>query len=131
MNDTRRAPAGSGALLGWVARLSSLVTNSVFLLILCLAVLNEDKPQGPSVTVLVLLALTMAASFAAWRWERAGGALVAACGFCLGVAACWASLGLGLGASGLLGTLIYGAPFILVGALFWVSGAKLSDDSTG
>ena len=130
MNDIGRVPTSRGAVLGWMARLSSLVINSVFLLILCLAVTNEDKPQGPAVTVLVLLALTVAASFAAWRWERAGGALIVAGGFCLGVATYSASLALGLGSSGLLGAFIYSAPFVLVGILFWISGGRVTDDST-
>ena len=130
MNDIGRVPTSRGAVLGWMARLSSLVINSVFLLILCLAVTNEDKPQGPAVTVLILLALTVAASFAAWRWERAGGALVVAGGFCLGLAAYSASLALGLGSSGLLGTFIYSAPFVLVGILFWISAGRVTDDST-
>ena len=130
MNNTQGIPTSRGAVLGWMARLSSLVINSVFLLILCLAVTNEDKPQGPAVTVLILLALTVAASFAAWRWERAGGALVVAGGLCLGVAAYSASLALGLGSSGLLGTFIYSAPFVLVGSLFWISGGRVTDDST-
>jgi hypothetical protein len=130
MNEIRRVPTSEGALLDWTARLSSLVINSVFLLILCLAVTNEDKPQSPAVTVLVLLALTVAASFAAWRWERAGGALVVAGGFCLGVASYSASLALGLGASGMLVAFIYGAPFVLVGILFWISGGKATDGST-
>ena len=130
MNYTQGMPTSRAAVLGWMARLSSLVINSVFLLILCLAVTNEHKPQGPAVTVLVLLALTVAASFAAWRWERAGGALVVAGGFCLGVAAYSALLALGLGSFGLLGTFIYSAPFVLVGILFWISGGRVTGDST-
>jgi hypothetical protein len=130
MNDIRHVLRSRDALLGWVARLSSLVIDSVFLLILCLAVMNEDKPQGPAITVLVLLALTMAASFAAWRWARSGGALVVAGGFCLGVAAYSASLAIGLGSFALLGTFIYGAPFVLVGILFWISGGRVTDGST-
>lgn len=130
MNTIRRLPTSRGTLLDWTARLSSLVINAVFLLILCLAVTNEDKPQGPAVSVLVLLALTMAASFAAWRWKRAGGALVVAGGFCLGVATYLASLAFGLGSSGLLGAFLYGAPFVLVGILFWISGGRATDGST-
>ena len=41
------------ALVDWAAQLASLVIESVFLLILCLAITNEDKPQGPAVVVLV------------------------------------------------------------------------------
>jgi hypothetical protein len=129
MNEIRRVPTSRGAPLDWMARLSSLVIDSVFLLILCLAITNEDKPQGPAVIVLVLLALTVAASFAAWRWRRTGGALVVAGGLCLGVAAYSASLAFGLKSSGWLGAFIYGAPFVLVGILFWISGGRPSGDS--
>jgi hypothetical protein len=129
MNGIRRVMTSRCDLVDWAARLSSLVIDSVFLLILCLAVTNEDKPQGPAVIVLVLLALTMAASFAAWHWRRVGGALVVAGGLCLGVATCSASLAFGLGSSGLLGTFIFGTPFVLVGILFWISGGRPSGDS--
>jgi hypothetical protein len=130
MNEIRRVPRSRGTLLGWMARLSSLVTISVFLLILFLTVTNEDKPQGPAITVLVLLVLTMAASVAAWRWERVGGALVVAGGLILSVAAYSASLTFGLGSYGLLGAFIYGAPFAMVGILFWISGGRVIDGST-
>jgi hypothetical protein len=129
MNGIRRVMTSRCDLVDWAARLSSLVIDSVFLLILCLAVTNEDKPQGPAVIVLVLLALTMAASFAAWHWRRIGGALVVAGGLCLGVAAYSASLAFGLRSSGLLGAFIYGAPFVLVGILFWTSGGRPTDGS--
>jgi hypothetical protein len=71
----------------------------------------------------------MVASFAAWRWARAGGALVVAGGLGLGVAAYAASLALDLGPAGLLGPFIYGAPFVLLGTLFWISGRKAADGS--
>jgi hypothetical protein len=129
MHNIRSVPTSRGALLGWIARLSSLVINSAFLLILCLALTNEDKPQGPALTVLALLVLTMAASFAAWRWPRTGGALVVVGGVCLGVAAYAVSLALDLGPAGLLGPFIYGAPFVLLGTLFWISGSKAIDGS--
>ena len=129
MNCIRRVQTSKCDPVDWTARLSSLVVNAVFLLILFLAVTNEDKPQGPAIVVLALLALTMLASFAAWRWRRIGGALVLAGGLCLGVAAYSASLAFGLRSSGLLGMLIYGAPFALMGILFWISGGRLADGS--
>jgi hypothetical protein len=129
MNWIRRVPTSKCDPVDWTARLSSLAINGVFLLILFLAVTNEDKPQGPAIVVLVLLALTMLASFAAWHWRRIGGALVVAGGLCLGVAAYSASLAFGLGSSGLLGMFIYGAPFVLMGILFWISGGRPADGS--
>jgi hypothetical protein len=130
MNEIRPVPRSRGTLLGWMARLSSLAISSVFVLILCLAVTNEDKPQGPAVPVLVLLALTVAASFVAWRWQRVGGTLVIAGSLVLGVAAYSASQAFGLGASGWLSAFLYGAPFALVGILFWISGGRVTDGST-
>ena len=129
MNEIRPVPRSRGTLLGWMARLSSLAISSVFVLILCLAVTNEDKPQGPAVTVLVLLALTVAASFVAWRWQRAGGAFVVAGGLVLAVAAYSASQAFGLGSSGLLSAFLYGVPWALVGILFWISGGRVANGS--
>ena len=129
MNWIRHVPTSKCDLLDWTARLASLAINGVFMLILILAVTNEDKPQGPAVVVLVLLALTMLASFAAWHWRRIGGALVVAGGLCLGVAAYSASLAFGLRSSALLGMFIYGAPLVLMGILFRISGGRLADGS--
>lgn len=114
----------------WMARLLSMVINSVFLLFLILAVTNEDKPQGPAISVLVLLVLTIGGSLAAWRWEKAGGALVVAGGLCLGVATYSASLAFGLGSTSYLPTFIYGAPFVVVGILFWISGTRATGSPT-
>jgi hypothetical protein len=124
MSDTRHVSTNTGTSLRWPARLSSLVVNSGFLLILILAVTNEDKPRGPAVSVLALLVLVMVVSFTAWRWEKLGGALVIVGGFCLGVAAYLAQRALGLGSSGLLGALVYGAPFVFLGILFWMAGER-------
>jgi hypothetical protein len=112
-----------------VTRLLGLVTNSVFLLILCLALTNEDKPQGPAITVLALLALTMVSSFIAWRWEKVGGALVIAGALGTGVAAHSASLEFGLGSQSFLPGLIYGIPFLVMGILFWLCGHRATAGS--
>jgi hypothetical protein len=122
MNNTRRIPTHGSIPLRWMTRLLSLVVNSAFLLILCLALANEDKPQGPAIAVLVMLGLTMAGSFSAWRWEKAGGAAVIVGALGTGVAAFSASLVLGLGSQSYLPGLIYGAPFLVVGILFWLCG---------
>jgi hypothetical protein len=112
-----------------VTRLYGLATNSVFLLILCLALTNEDKPQGPAITVLVLLALTMVSSFVAWRWEKLGGALVIAGALSTGVAAYSASLEFGLGSQSFLPGLIYCTPLLVMGILFWLCGHRATDGS--
>jgi hypothetical protein len=125
MNKPRHASIHRGTPLRWLVRLSSLAIDSAFLLILILAVTNEDKPQGPAIAVLALLALVIVASFAAWRSEKAGGALVVAGGFCLGVAAYGSQRALGLGSSGLVGAFLYGAPFVFVGIMFWISGERV------
>lgn len=117
MNDFQPATANRNAVFHWIARLSSLVIDSVFLLILFLALSNEDKPQGAAIPVLMLLALTMILCLAAWRWERAGGIAVLVGGVCLGAAAFAASRTYGVGPSFLI-PLLYAAPFLLVGTLF-------------
>ena len=96
--------------------------NSAFLLILILALTNEDPPQGPAIPVLVLLALSMGACLAAWRWQRAGGIAAVAGGVGLIVAAYLSSRAFGVGSAAVLPALIYGVPFVLSGILFWASG---------
>ena len=124
MNDTRGILRNRAIPWRWLTRLLSLVINSVFLLILCLAITNEDRPQGPAIAVLVLLSLTMAGSFAAWRWENAGGAVVIVGALGTGIAAYSASLKLGLGSQSLLPAFIYGIPFLVIGILFWICGHR-------
>jgi len=117
MNEVQPATSNWDTVIRWIARLSSLAINSVFLLILFLALTHEDKPQGAAIPVLVLLALTMGSCFAAWRWERAGGIAVLVGAGCLGVATYAASRSYG-GGPHFLTTLVYTAPYLLVGALF-------------
>jgi hypothetical protein len=124
MDSARQASTDTSTSLRWLARLSSLVIDSAFVLILILATTNEDKPHGSAIVVLALLVLVMVVSFTAWRWEKAGGALVVVGGLCLGVAALLAQRAFGLGSFGLLGAFVYGAPFVFVGFLFWMSGER-------
>lgn len=124
MNNIRRLLTDGSIPLRWMIRLLSLTINSMFLLILCLALANEDKPQGPAIAVLVLLGLTMAGSFAAWRWEKAGGAAVIVGALGTGIAAYSTSLMFGLGSQSILPALIYGAPFLIIGILFCVCGHR-------
>jgi len=123
VDHVRPATSNWETVIRWIARLSSLAINSVFLLILFLAMTNEDKPQGAAIPVLVLLALTMVSCFAAWKWERAGGAAVLVGAICLGVAACSASRTYSAG-SHFLTLLVYVAPFLLVGALFLLAARQ-------
>ena len=129
MNNTRRLPTDGSIPLRWITRLLSLTINSMFLLILCLAITNEDQPPGPAIAVLVLLSLTMAGSFAAWRWEKAGGAVVIAGALGTSMAAYLASREFGLGSQSFLPAVLYGAPFLAVGILFWACGRRKVADS--
>lgn len=122
MNDHPPRRDENGTALRWLARGLSIVTSGVFLLIIGLALTNEDKPRGPAVPVLVLLGLTLVAAFAAWRWERVGGLLVVLLAGGLTVAAHSASRAFGLGSPTLLPALLYGGPFLVAGMLFWLSG---------
>lgn len=116
MTDIRPGARHWG-MVPWVARLSSLAVSGVFLLILILAVTNEDKPRGAAIPVLVLLVLTMMSCVVAWKWPRAGGIAVLISAGCLGVAAYAASRAYDVGPT-LLAPLVYAVPFLLVGTLF-------------
>jgi cell shape-determining protein MreD len=129
MTSIQPARSSPDTVIRWVARLSSLAINGVFLFILFLAVTNEDKPQGAAIPVLVLLALTMVSCFIAWRQERAGGIAVLVSAMCLGVAADFASRT--YGAPHLLAPILYAAPFLLVGALFLVAARAQRNSSLG
>ncbi len=96
MNDIRRALGTRGVSLRWMTRLLSIVISGVFLLIMLLAVTNEDKPQGAAILVLVLLGLTIVGCFVAWRWEQIGGGIVVNGALGLIAAAYSASLTFGL-----------------------------------
>ena len=129
MSDMPPASSKRGAFVRWMARLLSIVISIVFLLIIYLAVTNEDRPHGAAIPVLALLLLTILATFAAWRWERVGGLIVVLFALCLSVAAYSASLTFGLGSQSFVPALLYGAPFLLVGILFWVCGQGAASDS--
>ncbi len=119
MKDVQPAMSHWSMVIRWIARLSSLAINSVFLLILVLALTTEDKPQGviAAIPVFVSLALTMVSCFAAWRWERAGGIAVLVGAICLGVAAYSALRTYGVDPHFVV-PLVYAVPFLFVGALF-------------
>jgi len=121
MNNEELTRGKNGIALRWLARGLSIVTGGVFLLIIGLALTNEDKPGGAAVPVLILLGLTLVASVAAWRWERIGGLVVILLAGGLTVAAYSASRSFGLGSPSFLPAFLYGGPFPVVGALFLVS----------
>ena len=110
--------------LRWIARLSSIVTSGVFLVILFLAFTNEDGTYLAAVPLLVLLGLTIASSFAAWRWEKVGGVVVIMGALGQSVAAFLSSFYFGLGALSFLSVLIYGVPFLIVGILFLLTSQR-------
>ena len=111
------------------ARILSLATSGVFLLIVFLAVTNEDRPQAPAIPVLTLLVLTMLACLVAWRWEKVGGGLVVIGAISLGIAAYFAASVFGLHAFAFLGSLIYGLPFFVVGVLFLLSDQMAKNEA--
>ena len=123
MNDVQPAKSNRDTVIRWIARSSSLAINGVFLLIMVLALTNEDEPQGAAIPVLVLLALAMGSCLAAWRWERAGGIAVLVGAVCLGVAAYSASRTYGASPH-FLTPLVYAVPFLLVGTLFLLAARE-------
>ena len=130
MNDNRRVVSKSHISMRWLTRMLSIVICSVFLFFIILAVTNEDKPQGMAIPALVLLALTIACCFAAWRWEKVGGIVVAMAALCLSVVIYLASPASWLGLINFLLALIYGVPFLVAGILFWLCGQQAATDST-
>ena len=130
MNSAESAQTEQDAPSCRVARFASLIVSGAFLLILFLALTNEDKPQGRANVILALLALSIVACIAAWRWQRVGGMAAIAGGLALGIAAYSATVALGPGFSGLLGALIYGVPFLLVGILFLQCGRSTATGAT-
>lgn len=104
----------------WMTRVLSVGISLVYLMVIILAISNEDKPQGAAILVLALLALTIVACFVAWRWEKAGGIFVIIAALCLSITAFSSSQTYGLGSAGMLPSLIYGIPFLVVGTLFWL-----------
>jgi len=130
MNNRQPTRGKNAVAVRWTARGLSIVTGGVFLLIIGLALTNEDRPGGAAVPVLILLGLTLVASVAAWRWERIGGLVVILLAVGLTVAAYSSSRAVGLGSQALLPALLYGGPFLVVGALFWLSGRDPARPST-
>ena len=106
----------------WAARLSSIMVSGAFLLIMFLAVTNEDPPQTPAIVVLVLLAFTIAGCITAWRWEKVGGSAAIMGAMGLGVAVYVASSAFGLDSYVFLLMGMYSLPFLIVGTLFLVCG---------
>lgn len=121
MNDIQFTLGKSGiSSIRWMARLLSVLVSSMFLLIIFLAITNEDKPQKMAIPVLALLTLTIMGCIVAWRWEKVGGVVVVAGALCLYIAASLSGLTVGLGHLSFLASLIYGVPFLIVGILFLV-----------
>jgi hypothetical protein len=124
MNDIQPTLNKSSISIRWVARLLSVLVSSMFLLIIFLAITNEDKPQEMAIPVLALLALTIMGCLVAWRWEKVGGVVVVTGALCLYIAASLSGLTVGLGSLSFLVSLIYGAPFLIVGILFLVCSQR-------
>jgi hypothetical protein len=130
MDNHQPRRAKNTVALRWMARGLSLVTSGVFLVIIGLALTNEDAPRAPAIPVLVLLGLTLVANFGAWRWERIGGLVVILLAGGLTVAAYSSSRAFGLGSPSFLLSLLYGGPFLVVGILFWISGQAAASGSS-
>jgi hypothetical protein len=130
MNDIQVPLSKNGISIRWITQLLSIIVSCSYLFIVFLAVANEDKPQGMAISVLVLLALTIAGCFVAWRWERIGGVVIVISALCLSVVVYSASLNFGLGSLSFLPSLIYGIPFLAVGILFWICGQRVEIAST-
>jgi hypothetical protein len=106
-----------------MTRMLSLVVNAVFMLIMGLALTNEDPLPPQGWPVLACLGLCLLASLAAWRWARLGGLATLAGAAALGVAAAASSLATGLGTTGLVLSLAYPLPYLVLGSLCLMDAA--------
>ena len=107
----------------WMTRALSLAVNAVFLLIIGLALTNEDPVPAQGRPVLACLGFCMLASLAAWRWARLGGLVTLAGAVALSGAAAAASLATGLGTTGLVLSLAYPLPYAVLGSLCLMDAA--------
>jgi hypothetical protein len=98
----------------WLARGVGTPVAGFWLFVGVVSGMVEEGPWDWESSVLAVLIVASAASVAAaWRWERAGGIAVVACG----LAHCAFAL-IAAGHSKGFAVLISGAPFVLAGALF-------------
>jgi hypothetical protein len=100
--------------LRWVARAVGTPVAAFWILVGIVSALMEEAPASWESLVLAGLILASAISVAAaWRWERAGGAAVVACGLAHAIFAAVAA-----GHNRGLAILVTGVPFLIAGALF-------------
>ena len=106
------------------ARVSGLQVVGVFLLILVLALTNEDGIEAQALPKVILLTVAIGAVGIAWRWERVGGAVLVASAVALALTM-YQSYPL-LGSLGLLlAVLIYAPLPLIVGVLFLLSSRSM------
>ena len=106
------------------ARVSGLQVVGIFLLILILAITNEDGIHAQAVPKVILLTVAISAVGMAWRWERVGGAVLVASAVALGLSM-YQSYPL-LGSLGLLlAVLIYTPLPLIAGILFLLSSRRM------
>lgn len=93
----------------------------LYAVILVSIALNEDKPQAAAMPVIYLLILSMTSSFLVWHWEKAGALMTAigAVGLC--IAAYISAQSVGLAGFGFQTAVLYGLPYLVLSALFFVS----------
>lgn len=107
-----------------VARLSSLALTAAFSLLIALTLGNEDPVQPPGIPVVILMGVAIAGCAAAWRWVRAGGAVLIVTSVALAVAALSAANAFGIGPEGVIIAAMYSLAVLGVGLLFAASGGK-------
>ena len=104
----------------WMTRALGVMINSFFLLILLLALTNEDGVPPQGWPVIVCLAVCILGVFSACRWTRLGGRVVVGGAFALCLAALYSAFVTGLPWEGLALALVYPVPFFIIGSLFLV-----------
>ena len=131
MNNLQTASTQRTIWVRWTARAASIFVCAWFTFILTLVATNEDPPRPEVIPALILIALTIVACVAAWRWERAGGIATMVGAMAIGIAL-WLPPSLaGLNFVMPIAILTYVVPFGTVGALFvwagWMARPKIGE----
>lgn len=118
MNNFQTGSTKRTTWVRWTARVASILVCAWFTFILALVATNEDRPRPEVIPALIVVALTIGACVAAWRWERAGGIATIVGAIAIGIALWVPPSMAGLNYVMPIAILTYVVPFGALGALF-------------
>jgi hypothetical protein len=122
---SQQTEATATKLARWSARVSGVLTTSLFLFIIILVLINEDKPKAEALPTVFLLVVAILGALVAWRWVRIGGMVLVISALALSILVHRSSVAFGLGPVGLLlGLMTYSLPPVLTGILYLLSAQR-------